>query len=56
MMKYLTIDNYNKAVTMIMHLGYDKHNAEKIASDLFHIVEKQGKTVEFYIEALPKQN
>lgn len=55
-MKTLTLENYTKAVQLIKYKGYDKHNAEKLAVDIFHIVEKHGKDVEFYIKHLPKQN
>lgn len=55
-MVLLTMENYSKAVQMIKYKGYDKHNAERIAVDLFHIVEEHGNTVEFYIEQLPEQN
>lgn len=55
-MKVLTLENYQKAVQLIKYKGYDKHNAEKLAIDVFNIVEKHGKTVEFYIDCLPQQN
>lgn len=55
-MKLLTMENYNLAVQMIKDKGYDKNNSEKLAADIFHIVEQHGKTVEFYIEYLPAQN
>lgn len=55
-MKLLTMDNYTKAFQMIKDKGYDKHNAEKLAVEVFHIVEQHGKDAEFYIEALPDQN
>ena len=55
-MKLLTMENYSKAVQLLKYKGYDKHNAEKLAVEIFHIVETHGKTAEFYIEALPDQN
>lgn len=55
-MKLLTLENYARAVQLIKYKGYDKHNAERLAADIFHIVEEYGKNVEFYIEALPEQN
>lgn len=55
-MKLLTLENYSKAVQLIKYKGYDKHNAERLAIDIFHIVEAHGKDVEFYIESLPDQN
>ena len=55
-MKVLSMENYAKAYQMIKNKGYDKHNAEKLAVEIFHIVEAYGKDAEFYIEALPDQN
>ena len=55
-MKVLSMENYAKAFQMIKNKGYDKHNAEKLAVEMFHIVEQHGKDVEFYIEHLPDQN
>ena len=54
-MKLLTMENYSKAVQLIKYKGYDKNNAEKLAVEIFHIVEEHGKDVEFYIEHLPDQ-
>ena len=55
-MKLLTLENYAKAVQLIKYKGYDRHNAERLATDIFNIVEEHGNTVEFYIEYLPDQN
>ncbi len=55
-MKLLTLENYARAVQLIKYKGYDKHNAERLAVDIFCIVEEYGKDVEFYIEHLPDQN
>lgn len=55
-MVHLTLENYAKAIQLIKYKGYDTHNAERLAIDLFHIVEAHGKTVEFYIDYLPDQN
>lgn len=55
-MKLLTLENYAKAVQLIKYKGYDKHSAERLAADIFHIVEEYGGTAEFYIEHLIDQN
>ena len=55
-MKVLSMENYAKAFQMIKNKGYDKHNAEKLAVEIFQIVEQHGKDAEFYIEHLPDQN
>ena len=55
-MMLLTIDNYLNAVQLIKYKGYDEKNSSRIALDIFDIVEKYGKTVEYYIEHLPDQN
>lgn len=55
-MELLTLENYAKAIQMVKDKGYDDKNTERIVIDIFAIVEKHGKTAEFYIEALPNQN
>ena len=55
-MKLLTLENLEKAFCMIKAKGYDEKNSQRIALDIFDIVEKYGKDVEFYIELLPSQN
>ena len=55
-MLHLTLENLKKAIQMVKAKGYDDKNTERIVVDIFSIVEKYGKTAEFYIEALPNQN
>ena len=55
-MKLMTLENYAKVVQLIKYKGYDKKNAERLAVDIFLIVEKHGNTAEFYIEHLPDHN
>ena len=55
-MLYLSLENLKKATQMVKAKGYDDKNTERIVLDIFGIVEKYGKTAEFYIEALPSQN
>ena len=55
-MKLLTLENLEKAIYLIKLKGYDDKNTQRIAMDIFAIVEKYGKTVEFYIDCLPLQN
>lgn len=55
-MELLTLENYAKAIQMVKAKGYDDKNTERIVVDIFDIVEKHGKTAEFYIEYLPDQN
>ena len=55
-MLHLSLENLKKAIQMVKAKGYDDKNTERIVIDIFSIVEKHGKTAEFYIEALPNQN
>lgn len=55
-MKLLTLENLEKAFCMVKDKGYDDKNTQRIVMDIFAIVEKHGKDVEFYIEHLPNQN
>ena len=55
-MKLLTLENLEKAFCMVKNKGYDDKNSQRIVLDIFAIVEKYGKDVEFYIEHLPDQN
>lgn len=55
-MLHLSLESYAKAIQMVKAKGYDDKNTERIVIDIFSIVEKQGSTAEFYIEALPDQN
>ena len=55
-MTALTLENYAKAIQMVKAKGYDDKNTARIVVDIFDIVEKYGKTAEFYIEHLPNQN
>ena len=55
-MKLLTLENLEKAFCMVKDKGYDEKNTQRIVLDIFAIVEKYGKDVEFYIDCLPTQN
>lgn len=54
-MKLLTLENLEKAINLVKSKGYDEKNTQRIVMDVFAIVEKYGKTVEFYIDMLPNQ-
>lgn len=55
-MKLLTLENLEKAISLVKSKGYDDKNTQRIVLDIFAIVEKYDKDVEFYIEMLPTQN